>query len=162
MLFSGPHFGPRLLLLIGGKIAAMGQPQGAAGLAGQGRGSRPGQGRGGSQAATGQQQGAAWPTAGQQGAHRGAVAGAQPLSPLRIASGGPQQGGRGDRAGKAARPLTGAHRGRRRSAGNKKPPPGQGQGQGPQGGAVGAGVSPARSAGPSHRPGAGACRGRPG
>ena len=89
-------------------------------------------------------QGAAWPTAGQQGAHRGAAAGARPLSPLRIASGGPQQGGRGNRAGKAAAGLSRPLRRRRRSAGNRKPPPGQGQGQGPQGGAVGGGVSPAR------------------
>ena len=138
----------------------------AAGSGGQGRpqGGRPGrprQGRRGrsrppgSRARPGPRQGSRAPTGAQQ-------QGRNPSAPLRIASGGPQQGGKGDRAGRAAQPLTGPLRRRRRSAGNRKPPPGQGQGQGPQGGAVGAGVSPARSAGPSHRRGAAACRGRPG
>ena len=70
--------------------------------------------------------------------------GRSPSAPLRIASGRPQQGSRGSSAGRVAAGLSGPLRRRKRSAGNKKPPPDQGQGQGPQGGAVGAGVNPAR------------------
>ena len=135
----------------------------ASGLTGRSRGHRQAAAgaQGGRPSATGQQ-GTAWPTAGQHGARKGAAAGRGPSAPLRIASGGPQQGGRGGRAGRVAAGLSGPLRRRRRSAGNRKPPPGQGQGQGPQGGAVVARVSPARSAGPNHRPGAAACRGRRG
>ena len=148
MLFNPPHFSPGCSYLSGAESRPWG------GLRGGGRPGRAGQGsqqgHGVGQAATGQQQaatgqqGAAWPTAGQQGARGGAAAGARPLSPsqdrLRRAAAGRQeqqcqQGGVG---------LSGPLGRRRRSAGNRKPPPGQGQGQGPQGGAVGAGISPAR------------------
>ena len=141
----------------------------AAGLAGRSRGQRQAAGggqccRAAATAAAAASHRAAGrgmaPRQGSRGPVGGAAAGAQPLSPLRIASSRPQRGGRGGRGGRVAAGLSGPLRHRRRSTGNKKPPPGQGQGQGPQGGAVGAGVSPARSAGPSRRPGAAACRGR--
>ena len=94
MLFSGPHFGPGLLLLIGGRIAAIGQPQG---------GRQAWQGRAGQ----GQQQGRAGPTAGPQGAHGAQQQGRSASAPLRIASGGPQQGRRGNSAGRARRASQG-------------------------------------------------------
>ena len=106
-----------MLSLIGGRIAAIGRPQGAAGLAGQGR------------AAAGHR------AAGRGMAHSRAPTGAQQQgrglsAPLRIASGGPQQGGRGNSAGKgrrASQGLSGAAGGRQAI---ESPHPVRGRGRG--------------------------------
>ena len=141
MLFNSPYFGPELFSLTGGRIAAVGRPQGAAGLAGQGQQ----QGRAGPRGQPGGHRAAGrGRAAGAAGRPRGRSGRAQPLSSsqdrLRRAALGQQ----GQQCRQGAAGLSGPLRRRRRSAGNKKPPPGRGQGQGPQGGTVGGGISPAR------------------